>query len=155
MCHRRSAISNWISTSTLVGSTPIPADLGQTVTGAISNLYSGSTGSWTYIGKYNAPSSGSSTSGSIAIPSDLKELWVMTCNDNNKNSYSPCVIEMAPVKYSSTTTVRIELIDYNSGGSNRQYAICFVSFANDYLSLRININTNGAIGASETRLYGR
>ena len=78
----------------------------------------------------------------------------MTCNDNNKNAYSPCVIEMSPVKDTGVTTIRIELIDYNNGGV-RQYAICSVLFANDYLSLSININTNGAIGASETRLYGR
>lgn len=47
---RRSASSNWISISNLLGNTPIPPELGTTVTGAISNL-NNNPGEWVYLGQ--------------------------------------------------------------------------------------------------------
>ena len=57
---RRSASSNWISTSNLLGNTPIPPELGTTVTGAISNL-NNNPSEWVYLGQAGSTSTTLST----------------------------------------------------------------------------------------------
>ena len=89
--------SNNTYMSNQIGTTPIPPELGTTITGAINNLYSSSgTADWTYVGSYSVTASegwGSSIQFNYA---DYSEILIMLKQRSGSNAWEYSVSSIYP-----------------------------------------------------------